>query len=333
MGCFDNIIGIGGCEEATPTSGHYLRDAGISLSDLGRFFGDDYSDGIELANDKIRVATNLVVNELSANFASKYLIRTFLDDGRIGYFSENKTTKAGANEWRGVDLVLWNNGSYVDMYIDKIQMHVAYTGNVALKVYDVIQNVVLDSFTVPVVSGTISDYTINKTYSSEKKKLHLFIGYNATGIDSYETSITSSGCSSCNIGAYYNVNSNVSAKSVYITGSTITDENIKGLSHTSGLSLLYSLKCNHTNWLCRYKNELAPAIAFKASAEIIQYALYQSERSNMKVSDIKALKERWNLYNSNYVNYLKNLVQNMVLPNDNKCFQCKDLTRSRITLP
>lgn len=333
MSCFDNIIGIGGCEETTPTSGIYLRDTGISMSDLGRFYGEDYLDGPELANDKIRVATNLVVNELSSNFANKYLMRTFLDDGRIGYFTENKKVKTGANELRGIDLVIYNSGSYVDMYIDKIQMHVNYTGNIALKVYDVVQNKILDSFTVPVVDGVISDYTINKTYSSEKNKLHLFIGYNATGIDSYEASISSSGCSSCNIGVYNHFNQNISAKSVYVDGAVVTDQYIKGLGHTSGLSLLYSLKCNHTNWLCRYKNELAPAISYKACAEIIQYAIYQSERTNKKAGDLVELKERWNLYNSSYEKYLKNLVTNMVLPNDNKCFLCKDVTRSRITLP
>lgn len=333
MGCFDNIIGIGGCEEATPASGVYLRDAGISITDLGRFYGEEYADAIELGNDKIRVATNLVTNELNTSFGNKYLINTFIEDGRIGYFQENQTAKAGADELRGIDLCVYNNGSYLDFYIDKVQFHVAYTGNISLKVYDVIQNKVLDTFTVAVTSGVITDYTINKIYSTEKNKLHLFIGYNANGISSYETTVLNSGCSSCMVGSYNKINTNVSAKSVYLTSTTVIDENIKGLSHTSGLSLVYSLKCNHTNWLCRYRKEVAQAVAYKASAEVIQYALYQATRTNMKASDVKELKERWNLYNSYYEKYIKNLVQNMVPPTDGKCFVCKDLTKSRIMLP
>lgn len=336
MGCFDNIIGIGGCEEATPSSGVYLKDTGISTTDLGMIFGDDYADGFELANDKIRVATNLVVNELSNSYRSKYINSTFLEDQRLGYFLENKPSKAGADEIRGIDMNVRIHDSYLSLYVDKVQLHLAYTGNVALKVYDVIQNKILDTFTVPVVSGVIATYDINKTYYSDKKKLHLVIGYNANGISSYETTLSSDGgCKTCMMGSYANFSNNfVQAKAVYVNSATVIDQNIFGLSHTSGLSVLYSLKCNHEHWLCRYKNDIAPAIGYKACAEIIQYGLYQkSKRANQMKFDTETLKERWNLYDSLYQKYLKNLLANIALPNDTNCFQCKEMTRSRITLP
>lgn len=334
MGCFDDIIAIGGCEEATPSSGVYLRDAGVSIDDLGYMFGVEYSDGQALATDKIRVATNLVVNELSANFASKYITNGILDNQRVGYFLENKPVKTGVNQLQGIDLDIKNTNSYISIYIDKIQMHVNYTGNITVNIYDAIQNKVLDTFVVATTAGVITDKIINKTYQSDKKRLHLVIAYNANGIDSYETSLTSSGgCSSCQLGSYIPLNQYVYAKPVYVSSSTVIDENIFGLSHTSGLSVLYSIKCNHEEWLCRYKNEIAWPIAYKACAEIIQYAIYQSSRANQKKFNEDQLKERWNLYNSNYTKYMKNITSNIVIPNDPKCFACKDLTRTRITLP
>lgn len=334
MGCFDNIIGVGCCEEETPSSGIYLKDTGISNEDLGLLFGSDYKDGYDLANDKIRVATRLVINELSTNFSSAYKNYTLLEDQRVGYFQENKPTKAGADEIRGIDLLLKNYDSYLSLYIDKVQIHINYTGNISLKVWDVVQNKVLDTFTVAVTAGEITDYTINKTYTSDRKKLHLVVGYNANGITSYETSLTdSAGCTTCSLGSYQNMNSYLQAKSVYVSSTTVIDQNIFGLSHTSGLSLLYSLKCNHEEWMCKYKNEIAPAIAYKACAEIVQYGLYQKPRANNRVFDVDTLKERWNLYDSLYRKYMKNLMENISIPNDSKCFQCKEITRSRITLP
>lgn len=334
MGCFDNIIGIGGCEEATPSSGVYLRDAGISIDDLAYMFGVEFADGIELANDKIRVATNLVVNELSTNFSSKYITHGILDNQRIGYFLENKPVKTGVNQLQGIDLVLRNTDSYISLYVDKIQMHVNYTGNITLNIYDVIQNKVLDTFTVATVAGVISDHAINKTYQSDKKRLHLVIAYNANGIDSYETNLTSTGgCSSCQLGSYQSLNNYVQVKSVYVSSATVIDSNIFGLSHTSGISVLYSLKCNHEDWLCRYKNEIAWPIAYKAAAEIVQYSIFQGKRANQTNFEAEKMRERWNLYDSNYNKYMTNIMKNIVIPNDPKCFACKEITKTKIMLP
>lgn len=333
MSCFDDIIGIGGCDEGTPSSGYYLRDAGVSIDELNMFAGVEYESGQDLAEKKITFATKIITNNIYTKFKERFIAKSFLENQRLGFFQENKSLKTSAAEWRGVELELKNTDNYIDVYIDKIEFFSNYTGNVSVVVKDVIQNKTLDTFVVAAIAGEIVSKTIDTTYKSEKKKLHLFVGYNATGIDVYNTQLVDGGCSGCTQGAYVSCNNWLRSRAVYSESSTVLEENLKGLSHTGGLSLVYSMKCNHEDWLCNYRNDIALVVCYKACEEIMNYAMNQTSRTNNKTIDRDFLGERMIHYSNKYHESFENLIGNINTPKDNNCFVCNEKIKSRVMTP
>ena len=106
------------------------------------------------------------------------------------------------------------------------------TGNVSVYVYDLIQNKLLDTITVAAVAGNISTYWANKTYTSYRKKMHLFIGYDSSAINSYQSTVSMETCADCGGGIQpYSCN-----RYVKVVGSKVASASSKILSNTTNMS-------------------------------------------------------------------------------------------------
>ncbi len=333
MACFDNLIGIEYCESESPTSGKYLKDGGVSLNELNMIAGQDYKDGVEFGEGKIDFATQLITQDIFNHFGSKYKAVSLVDNGRIGFVSENMVSKDGANELRGLELKLHNTSDFIHVYIKSVELFTDYTGNISVYIYDTFQNKILDTFTLASVADTVSSVDVNKYYGSSQKRLGLAILYNANGIGSYQTTVVNGGCNKCQQNNYTSCNQFIKARGVYKDGSQVIESNLKGLGHTSGMSIQYTVECDHEAWICLHKKALAIPIIYKASAEILNYAMFQTERTNYETMDKDQLKERRDFYELQYREYMDKLLQNMNVPNDNTCFICTQRLVSRQQMP
>jgi len=108
------------------------------------------------------------------------------------------------------------------------------------------------------------------------------------------------------------------------------------MNHTAGLSLVYSLNCDPYAWMCAYARILALPIAYKVGAEIMNHAIQnaQNNRSSNNINlNMDQLKENHGFYELQYREQLDAILQNMNIPADNVCFQCKSPSKTSIILP
>lgn len=332
MGCFDNFIGIDNCGSENPTSGKYLIDGGITLRELNLFAGQDFTDGVALGESKINNSINLVTNDIHNHFGSKYKTKTLLDSQRVGYFNENMTVKSGANEYRGIRLKNYNESSFLAINIHSIDLFIDYSGSVDILIYDVTQNKLLDTIEATTVADVINNITVNKTYYSDKKHFDIAIVYQSSGINSYATTISSSGCTSCNATSLYPVNGYIKAVSVRSSG-TFLANTLESMSHMSGVSVNYSIECDFNKFICLHANRLAIPIIYKASSEVMTYAMYNSERVNYETINVDQLKERRDFYEMQYREQMDTILKNIEVPNDKTCFLCTQKLNTRLLMP
>jgi hypothetical protein len=332
MACFNDIVAIDGtC--TLPSSGLFLNDVGINLDHLNAIVERDYESGEALGNDKIAFAGKLVSNLVLGRFNDKFKTTSLVDGGRIGRADDNIAIDGLTANYKGIELEVCNNDSFLDLCLNTITLHVNFTGDVEVKVFDLKQGKEIDSITVAAVSGSAVDVDINKIYSSDRRPKHIFIGYDATAIDAVRYSVGSGSCGNCSRSCYP-VNSflKVGGATLDLAAQPI-QSNLKGFGFTGGLSFNYSISCNHELWLCSMKNLIGLPILYKAASLISQYAL-ESSRSN---SDTLIDSDKWTMRMDKsemlFRESLDNIIHSIKLPNDTKCFSCNSPVKYAVNLP
>jgi len=331
MGCFDNIISYkGGCSSV---SGLLLDDL-IPIREVEKYVGEDYATAGELIDDKIDFAVRLIKKELIGMFQHNYIPRTILENKRAGFIAETQTEKAAAAQYRGIELRVCNQESYLSLYVSSIDTYLNYTGALNVLVIDTMTGETLDTIAVTSVAGQVVTTYVDKTYNAEKRKRRIAFVYDCTSIPNYLTSLIGEGCITCN-GGQYNLNDWITGRSIkYDTGATPVLANIDGHTDTAGLSINFSLVCDQESWLCASRNLLAMPIMYRAAEAILEYAYFNSDRFNSKTSIRKdEIKERIGLYHSDYQKQMELILKNIKTPMDGICFTCKPRSKSVTTLP
>lgn len=332
MGCFDNIIAIrGNCTDTVPTSGFYLDNIDLHRNEIEKFIQNPYNDVDSFVADKTAFAINTVSNTIYTQYQERYLSNTIINSERIGFAQDNLQLKTGANALRGIEVELCNYTSSVDFYMNELSLFIDVSGATNVFVYDLLQNKLLDTISVTAVAGEVVTVYPQKTYKSNRKKLHLFIGYDSTGINSYYTTEYKTGCTTCknsNSSRWLNING-----AQVLAASQKISSNLTSVGHTSGLSVNYSLTCNHEDWICVNSRSLALPILYRTAADIMHYAINTSERFNSRTNvDIEELKSKRDYYEANYNKQLESVSSRMLLPNDRVCFYCNDRMRTSFTM-
>jgi hypothetical protein len=337
MGCFDNLIGYrGGCTETTATSGLYLDQLGINLKQLDDIVQDDYDSGEDLLSDKISFSIKKMASSINQRFAEKFVSKTIVEGDKIGQYYDNQTLVTGeAGYLKGIRIEVCNDKAFFDFYISEIALQVNTTGNVSVVVYDLIQNKLLDTITVAAVAGNISTYWANKTYTSYRKKMHLFIGYDSSAINSYQSTVALNACTDCAGG----IQTHSCNRYVKVVGAKIASASSKilsntvNMSETGGVTLNYSLQCNHQEWLCTYSNILALPLLYLTAAEVFKYGTISQRENATTIIDLKKWEEMYEYCMVNYAQEMDNIVKRIDVPCDNICFRCNEKSRVAIILP
>jgi len=331
MGCFDNIISYkGGCSSV---SGLLLDDL-IPIREAEKYTGEDYATAYELIDAKIDFSVRLIKKELIGMFQDNYIPRTILENKRAGFIAETQTLKAAAAQYRGIELRVCNQESYLSLYVSSIDTYLNYTGALNVLVIDTMTGQTLDTIAVTSVAGEVVTTYVNKTYNAEKRKRRIAFVYDCTSIPNYLTSLIGEGCTTCH-GGQYNLNDWITGRSIkYDVADTPILANIDGHTDTAGLSINFSLICDQEGWLCAHRNLLALPIMYRTAQAILEYAYFNSERFNAKTAIRKdEIKERIGLYHSDYTKQMELILKNIKTPMDGICFTCKPRSKSVTTLP
>src|SRR3990167_8786759 len=335
--CFDDIIGLrGSCTTPASTSGLWMDDIGIDLAELDSIINKSQIDSVDFFEKKREFALRQIIQLIHTHYSDKYKTNTILRSGRIGYGKENQEVVAASPLLKGIEIELCNEDSFVDVFISSISLQVNTNGVVNVLVYDLFQNKLLDTIAVTAVSGQTVTVYPNKTYKSVRKELDIIFVYDATNFSSVKTTVTQGGCKSCGDGgSMVNLNQYLSTRSISILGADAKIEsNLTASGDTGGLSLIYSIQCNYDEWLCTISNSVALPILFKTGYEIMDYAYNNSLRLNTTTTiNYEGLLKRREEYNARYQSSIEALLQNIKLPNDEKCFECRQKSKHVVILP
>lgn len=333
--CFADIIGYkGNCETFTPSSGLYIEDIGITAKEADFYINSEYRNGEELISDKIDFATTLVRKTIGNHFSSYINNKSLLNSKLLGHYQDSLSLKSGSvNTLGGISLLLNNSQSYFNVFVNSISLQLSTTQSVNVLVYNLVTGELLDTIAISCVANKISTSYVNKTYSSNKRKLDLIFVYDTEGLYSNTCQLDYDGCATCT--GYTYSNNYISAQPIYLTETdTKIRSSLTSNSHTFGLSLNYSIQCSIDNWMCEIANLMALPILYKTGVEIMQYALYYSKRQTSSVNiDAENNEKRLSLYKQNYNEALEATIKKINIPKYDVCFKCEEYLRSAIILP
>lgn len=335
--CFENIINIRGlCENEDSKSGLYANDIDINRDFLEAIITRQFSGPLDFHERKLAFAIKQVVDQVLTFMQPNFRTNTLLESFRIGQHQDNLSIVAGdANFLKGINVDLWNCNSYLDFFLQEISLQLTVTGNVDVKIYDLIQGKLLNTITVACVANEMVKAYPQLTIKSDRQKLNLFIGYDSTGISSNTTTLRSSaGCTSCNTSAINNPYEHIAAVKID-TGASKVKNNLRAMSETGGLSIVHSLSCNHESWLCSFSKIIAMPILYRYGIEVMEFALNVSPNDRINTTlniNTDEIKSRRDTYQRWYNESFADKIQNIKTPSDKECFTCRENVRHAISI-
>jgi len=335
MTCFDNLIAIRStCGGTAGTSGFFIEDIGITAHECGNYINSEYTSGADLINDKLRFSTDVVRKTISNHFASHIISKSLIESQRLGQYQDSLQMKAGsASTLGGISITLNNSTSYYNVFVNEISVQVDVTQNVNVLVYNLVTGLLLDTLTIAATANQISTLVVNKTYSSNRQKLDLLFVYDTTGINSNNTILYATDCTSCN-GYTYRNNYISSAPVTVLNSDAKIRSSLASATHTHGLSINYSIQCSIENWLCEIANLMSMPILYHTGIEIMTYALLFSKRQNSSTTiDAEKNEKALSFYQAKYDEALSATIKKINLPKYDPCFKCDQAIKSVVMLP
>lgn len=330
MECFNNLIQVKDlCNTSSPKSLIYLDDVGVSLNDIEAFITSQYPTALDYFNSRTDHAVREMTQFIYNFFQGNYLATSLVDSHRLGIYNGVQNIISG-NTYKGIQLNFNQADTFFKISISQVDILLAENATIDLEIWDLLENKLLFNQSVNCIAGETSKIYLHQSYKSQKKPLNIFIGYDATNIDHYAFPIKNGLC----CGKLACSNNYLTSYGVEVNGS-FYDENVKAISNTGGVSVIYDIACDHMSWLCSHAESLALPLAYKVAEIMVSDAIYNTsgERAtNHHTINIDQLKERHSFYLTKYTEIMQNWLSNMQLPN-NRCFQCNTPTRHKIMLP
>jgi hypothetical protein len=214
--------------------------------------------------------------------------------------------------------------------INKISFFGDFTGDIPIKVVDLLNGQEIATTTLTVVAGNVSSKTVNIEVPISMRETDIGIIYDAASITSYKTTISYNGCASCS-------NSNSISRYAHFSGMNVTSSFLLGdkssRNDTAGLSVEYSFVCDQSQWVCSMVGSLGLAMLFKTLYELFHASLNSgSQMSNQQTTNYEANIERMTSFEYNYGQELDKVLRNARVP-DNICFRCNPRVGVRNRLP
>jgi hypothetical protein len=347
--CYESLLGLQGCDRPEPTTGLYIDDLGINQTLLGQLITDQYNSGVELFEAKRAFAWRKMSTDILSRLTPMMKADTVVESKRIGQVVSNAAnidTMVGAGKYTGIRVTIDpNTESFLNFYLSNFKIDI-YTMAVPVEifVYDMSTLKLIDSFFYQ--SEAVEQF-IGKTFKANRRKLDLAFVYESL----YDTTkmVPKKGhcfdCSGNVRGAH--ICPFVDAVGIELTVSGTDVISSKAKKYTQGMSLVYNVNCDREAWLCSIGGLMAMPLAYATAVEIYNYGLSVSpnQRVNTTVS-VNVGSKPFATADANdgmiagrdiaatrYSEELTAMLQNMRLPSDNTCFDCRRNMKYVTALP
>ena len=334
--CESKLLGLKGCNATPPATGLYIDDLGISQSLLGQFITDSYKNGVELFEAKRSLAWKSLQSKMMNAMAIHLKANTLIEGRRVGIINTQPATAQtalGAGNWVGILLkVNPNRDSFLQLSLTQLLIYGA-SQDTPIKIFDTTTRKQIASLTL--ADGDI-DETIYQVLKAARRTAEIAIVYEST-FDTFKTIPKYGSCLDCGGNPKYShMCPHVDALGVKLTISGDTIQTQSSTPYTWGMSLLYSLSCDREAWLCSIGANLSMALAYATAVEVYTEALTVStnQRVNTAVTvNIEQLQTALNVSTQRFNEEFNAVLQNMKLPMDSACFECRQGTMLVTAIP
>jgi hypothetical protein len=347
--CIESLLGLRDCNQVEPSTGLYIDDLGINTTFLGQLITDQYLQGSELFTAKRAFAWRKLSSDVLTRLAPVMKADTVIEGKRVGQLVSNYSnvqTAAGAGRYTGIRLKIDPQSlSFLNFYLADINLAVdAANVNVPILIFDMSTLKLIETFTY--ATGGLDQF-LGKTFASARRKLDIAIVYEST-FDSAKMVTKKGHCFDCGGG----VREAHICPFVDAIGIDLTTNGTDVLSsitskYTAGMSINYNVNCDRQGWLCSIGGLMALPLAYATAVEIYNYALTASpnQRVNTTVTvnrgqkpfatadAVEGIVAARDIAATRYNEELGAMLQNMRMPDDSHCWDCRRNMKYVTALP
>lgn len=328
MECLNNLVDVwNGVDEKDPLK-FYLNDLpGFELNNAELIANSEHTDGMELLASNKREAIRHLIEDFSNHLNERARFSTVLTNQIAGKYDENLREKpAQAGKYKGIQISL-SSYPYLSLYIDRISVFTKSAITTNILVYDLQQGIQIDSFPITTLAGQITPIEVGKEYKNKGQYLNLAFVIDSSLSIVYNT-ITSKPCDRC----FYRLES----MSRFTDGRGISidqsdqkiESNVRGESHTNGISVTYSVQCDPTYFLCSMANRFRMALRYRWGMEYFN-AVLKSSRANSQTTVLKEDAEQgFADCQLGYQTSMETVLKNITIPN-NYCYSCNPIVSQK----
>lgn len=329
--CYNNLVGLKGCTEDTPTSGMYVNTLpGISTELAQNIIDSDSNSYSELWSDVIansfsRIRQDVLNSMPKLTHGAASFNRVFFNTERI----EQKYPKeliAKDSVYRG-KYIECEESYYSTIHIRSIQIWSANQVGADIVIFDMITGEELYNEHKQINAG-INTISLNQTFNLSFNELRLFVGVDCTNMDTYKTENQSEfeslslhlDCGECSSWGDLN------GFSVQNTEIDVSDDKHKGnLDYTSGkgVQVLAQVGCSIDSYLCDNADLFKDSWRYLLGSELLRYKLASPNLSYFAQYNLEQTKLIADSYYEDYRTTLETAL--MHAPKDGWCFGCDNI--------
>lgn len=284
MTCLENYIGILGCNAPEPESGIYINSLpGITTFLANQIKSNEQATFLELWDD-VQARALLKFNSSVISLfkrEKKYRIKTIAQMVDLGRRIDDSSPLAASAQYRGVTIELrfpstntWIESSLQVIYVQEVNLWSEAVETAAvIKVFDLDSGATLDTFTQDLAIGW-NKIRIATSYESTR----IFIGYDASSIDSVALSIPQSFVQSCQgcVDYIYGHNECTAAVNGAATNDLSDPTAYSSGTNTYGLSPVISIQCRYDWIVCGNKELFLIAWQNLLGAELLSFLIHSN---------------------------------------------------------
>jgi len=347
--CIESLLGLRDCEGVEPSTGLYIDDLGINTTFLGQLITDQYNQGSELFVDKRAFAWRKLSSDVLTKLSPMMKSDTVIEGKRIGQVVSNYSnvqTALGAGNYAGIRMKIDPNTiSYLNFYLADINLAIASTNtNVPVLIFDMTTGKLMETITY--AEGQLDQF-LGKTFTSARRKMDIAIVYEST-MNSAKFTPKKGTCTSCGGGPKEShICPFVDAIGIELTTDGTNVLTSKSSKYTAGMSINYSVSCDRQGWLCSIGGLMALPLAYATAVEIYNYALTVSPNQRVNTTVIvnrgskpfatadafEGIVAARDIAATRYGEELGAMLQNMRLPDDSHCWDCRQNMKYVTALP
>lgn len=323
MTCLENLVGI--WDECTEKDSSiiYINDLpGFDLSFADFLSKEQVIDGVDLLENKRRAASIFLKQEILQHLSPRTTIGSVLSNQAIGTIQENLQVKAlEALKYKGLQISV-SQYPYLAAYIDRISLFAVSAVTTNILIVDLQQGIILDTLPITTVAGEITYLQVGKEYKNEGQYLNLAILIDSSITDVYFTTADRTACTGC-FARMEHLNTYTDGRGISLLQSAQKIEsNLVSELHTNGISVHYSIQCNHEHFLCNMANRFMMSMFYRFGIELMDEVIHSSRLTSLTTIGKDKARELKAELITKYNNSMEGVLQNLELPN-NACYHCK----------